>query len=322
MAARLHEVLSLPAEVLAARMQAMHARICAHTVHGWAQQFLATLEGRPPQPTTQPLAPAVRQHLRATYTAAARRVLLLHDEGTLAPGGAGPTRALPSAHLLGLLQALQRDPRNLVALLSDHDRRTLERAFGACGCWLVAEHGAWVWEPPAGPWRPTRPDLTEEWKAPVRPLLAQVVARTPGSFLEEYAYALVWQYRLADPDFGRWQAHELFSQLQGLLAGSGLRVQHGPKRVEIRWAELHTGTVTAQLLAQAAPVDWVLAVGADRTAEDMMAAVPADQWTVIVGAEASGARFSLPTPAEVLALVHELAEASQALPPHAPATGG
>jgi trehalose 6-phosphate synthase/phosphatase len=321
MAARLHEVLSLPNDVLTERMQAMHARVCTHTVHVWAQQFLDTLEGLPLQPTTQPLAPAVRQRLRATYTEAARRVLLLHYEGTLIPIEVGRDGANPPPDLLDLVQALQRDPRNLVAVLSGHDRRTLERAFGACGYWLVAEHGAWVWEPPAGPWRPTRPDLTEEWKTPVQPLLAQVVARTPGSVLEEQDYALVWQYHLADPDFGRWQAHDLFSQLQGLLAGSGLRVQHGPKRVEIRWAELHPGTVTAQLLAQAAPVDWVLAIGDDRTKEEMFAAVPPDQWTVKVGPEASMARFSLPTPAEALTLLHELAEVSQPLPPPALALG-
>jgi trehalose 6-phosphate synthase/phosphatase len=319
MAAQLHEVLSLPDDVLAARMQAMHARVCTHTVHVWAEQFLDTLEGLPPQPTTQLLAPAVRQRLRATYTEAARRVLLLHYEGTLTPVEAWRDGARPPPHLLDLLQTLQRDPRNLVAVLSGHDRRTMERACGACGCWLVAEHGAWVWEPPAGPWRPTRPDLTEAWKASVRPLLAQVVARTPGSTLEEHAYALVWQYRLADPDFGRWQAHELFSQLQGLLVGSGLRVQHGHKVVEIRWAEIHKGTMVAQLLTQAAPAEWILAIGDDRTDEDMFAAVPPDQWTVKVGPEASGARLSLPTPVEVLTLLHALGEASQALQPSAPA---
>jgi hypothetical protein len=53
----------------------------------------------------------------------------------------------------------------------------------------------------------------------------------------------------------------------------------------------------------------------------MFAAVPPDQWTVQVGPEASVARFSLPTPAEVLALLHKLAEASQTLPPPAPTQG-
>ena len=190
------------------------------------------------------------------------------------------------------------------------DRLTLERWLGASGGWLVAEHGAWVRESPAGPWRQTHPDLTDAWKATVRPLLEQVVARTPGSSLEEKEYSLVWHYRMADPDFGLWQAHELFSQLQGLLVGSGLRVQHGHKVVEVLWADLQKGTITAQLLAQAAPVEWIMAIGDDRTDEDMFAAVPPEQWTVKVGPEASVAQFSLPTPVEVLTLLHDLAEAS------------
>ena len=66
---------------------------------------------------------------------------------------------------------------------------------------------------------------------------------------------------MADPDFGLWQAHELFSQLQGLLVGSGLRVQQGHKVVEVLWAELQKGTITAQLLAQAAPAEWIMAIG-------------------------------------------------------------
>ena len=116
---------------------------------------------------------------------------------------------------------------------------------------------------------------------------------------------------MADPDFGLWQAHELFSQLQSLLVGSGLRVQHGHKVVEVLWADLQKGTITAQLLAQAAPAEWILAIGDDRTDEDMFAAVPPAQWTVTVGPEASVARFSLPTPVEVLTLLHDLAEASE-----------
>ena len=40
-------------------------------------------------------------------------------------------------------------------------------------------------------------------------------------------------------------------------------------------------------------------------------AVPPAQWTVTVGPEASVARFSLPTPVEVLTLLHDLAEAGE-----------
>jgi trehalose 6-phosphate synthase/phosphatase len=185
MAARLHDVLSLPEDVLAERMQVMHTRVCTHTVHVWSQQFLATLEGMQAQPTTRPLPPTERQRLLATYTQAARRVLLLDYDGTLTPLVAWRERAVPSPHLLVTLQALQRDSRNLVAVLSGRDRLTLERWLGACGCWLVAEHGAWVREPPTGPWRQTHPGFTDAWKATVRPLLEQVVARTPGSSLEE-----------------------------------------------------------------------------------------------------------------------------------------
>jgi len=110
MATRLHDVLSLPEDVLAERMQALHTRVCTHTVHVWSQQFLTTLEGIQAQPTTRPLPPAERQCLLATYAQAARRVLLLDYDGTLTPLVAWRERAVPAPHLLVTLQALQRDP--------------------------------------------------------------------------------------------------------------------------------------------------------------------------------------------------------------------
>jgi trehalose-6-phosphatase len=42
--------------------------------------------------------------------------------------------------------------------------------------------------------------------------------RTPGSFVEEKDYSLVWHYRLADPEFGAWLANELVSMLEAMLA--------------------------------------------------------------------------------------------------------
>jgi trehalose 6-phosphate synthase/phosphatase len=192
-------------------------------------------------------------------------------------------------------------------VISGRDRATLERWLGACGCLLVAEHGAWLRDAPTGPWRPLYPELKDDWKATIRPILEQVVTRTPGSSIEEKDYSLVWHYRLADPEFGLWQARELHSQLQSLLAGSSLRVQGGHKVVEIKWAEVHKGRAASQLLTDVAPVDFVLAIGDDQTDEDVFVAVPPDQWTVKVGTGCSGARSSLPNPAAVLTLLHHLA---------------
>jgi trehalose 6-phosphate synthase/phosphatase len=236
-------------------------------------------------------------------------VLFLDYDGTLTPLVEYRNRAIPSPELLRVLQTLQSDARNLVVVISGRDCATLERWLGVSGCLLVAEHGAWLRPPPGTAWQPAYPEVRDDWKGTVRPLLEQVVARTPGSLLEEKDYSLVWHYRLADPEFGLWQARELHSQLQSLLAGTALRVQSGHKVVEVKWADLHKGKTAAQILTDTAPADFVLAIGDDQTDEDLFAVIPPEQWTIKVGAGTSAARFMLPDPVAVLALLRDLGSA-------------
>jgi len=304
MAERIHEVLSLPEDILAERMFTLHKRVCIHTVDRWANKFLSTLKSVQFTPRTRPLTGADRQQLLGAAARAERRLLLLDYDGTLAPLEPLRHRATPSPSLLSLLQQLQRDPRNTVAVVSSRDRLTLERWLGACGCILVAEYGAWL--NTDGTWELTQ-ELSDDWKGTIRPILERVVEQTPGSILEEKDYSLVWHYRMTDPDFGLWQARELCSQLQGILAGTELQVQNDNKVVEVKWSKIHKGMAASQLIERAQPVDLILALGDDHTDEDMFAAIPADQWTVKVGMGISSARFSLPNSADVQQLLQELA---------------
>jgi trehalose 6-phosphate synthase/phosphatase len=305
MAARLHEVLSLPEELLLERMTALHERIRGHTVDVWCQTFLASLESVQHMRRTRMMTPRIRQRLLNAYANAKRRVLLLDYDGTLTPLVKLRHRAAPSPQLLAILRALQADQRNLVAVISGRDRETLERWLGDCGCTLVAEHGAWLREGPGGEWRTLLPELKDDWKSTIRPILENLVEQTPGSSLEEKDFSLVWHYRMADPEFGLWQARELHSQLQGMLAGTGLHVQGGNKVVEVKWAEVHKGLAASRILERAQPADFILAIGDDRTDEDLFAAVPQEQWTIKVGTGFSAARFSLSTPTDVLWLLSE-----------------
>ena len=100
---------------------------------------------------------------------------------------------------------------------------------------------------------------------------------------------------------------ELSSQLQGRLAGTGLQAQNGNKIIEVKWADVHKGKAASHLLERAPQSDFILAIGDDRTDEDVFATIPPEQWSIKVGAGFSAARFSLSTPAEVLQLLLDLA---------------
>ena len=88
------------------------------------------------------------------------------------------------------------------------------------------------------------------------------------------------------------------------LTGTPLEVLAGDKVVEVRLRGMHKGLVLRGMLR---PGDLALAVGDDRTDEDLFMALPEDALTVRVGRGASVARFHLPDVAAVRSLLRALA---------------
>jgi trehalose 6-phosphate synthase/phosphatase len=140
----------------------------------------------------------------------------------------------------------------------------------------------------------------------VRPVLEHFVDRTPGSFIEEKEYCLVWHHRMADPEFGEWLANELVAVLEQLLAETELRAVRGQKSVEVRLSWAGKGEVLAQVEGTDAP-EFRLAIGDDRTDEELFERLPGDAWTVHVGDGPSLARYRLPHVRAVRRFLEEIA---------------
>jgi trehalose 6-phosphate synthase/phosphatase len=300
--------LSLPADERRARMAALRRRVFRNNVFAWSERFLTSLRQagaergvRLEQPADLPRAEAV-----AAFRAAARRLVILDYDGTLVGYTATPRQATPPGELLSLLGRLSSVPGTTVCLLSGRARADLDRWFASVpGLALAAEHGALL-HPAGGEWRSMRPDADTSWKARVLPVLEHYADRTPGSFIEEKEHCLVWHYRLSDPEFGDWVANELVHNLEQMLAETESRATRGHKAVEVRPAWAHKGSVVGWLEA-GAPAEFRLAMGDDRTDEDLFEQLPPDAWTVRVGQGPSRARFRLPDPWTVRAFLDELA---------------
>ena len=114
---------------------------------------------------------------------------------------------------------------------------------------------------------------------------------------------------MADPEFGDWLANELAHDLDEMLAQTELQAVRGHKLVEVKHAWATKAQVVQQLEAAGEPPDFRLALGDDRTDEDVFEALPADAWTIHVGDGASQARFCLSDPGEVRRLLEALASA-------------
>jgi trehalose 6-phosphate synthase/phosphatase len=313
-AATINRALAMDDQERNLRMMALHHRVVRNDVFDWGARFLASLEdavsNRGRYIDTQPKKLQTGE-IRDAYVQAARRLLVLDYDGTLVPFAKRPQQAVPPQSVLDLLTALASDPKNRVALISGRSAQDLDRWFGRIPrlC-LVAEHGAEMKSPTASSWHSLHPQAPTDWKVTVMPILEHFVDRTPGSFVEEKKYALVWHYRMAEPEFGEWLANELVSMLEAMLAETELRAFRGEKIVEVKPVWANKGAAIEAVLRDYPGPDFILAAGDDRTDEDLFARAPSKAWTVHIGPGATRASFVV-TDLQVLRAVLELLATSR-----------
>jgi trehalose 6-phosphate synthase/phosphatase len=312
----IRRALELPSDERRERMRALHRRVVRNNVFSWAERFLANLSeaaaARAERPSEKPQALPEEEFL-AAFRAARRRLLLLDYDGTLVPYARRPREAAPTRELLELLEQLAADEANRVAVVSGRSRNDLEQWLGGVrGLWLAAEHGAVIRTPNGTEWETSRPSYEPDWKENVRQVLEHYVDRTPGSMVEEKEFALVWHYRMADPEFGTWLANELVSTLEQMLAETELRAFRGQKIVEVKPVWASKGEVLARLEEAAEAPDFLFAVGDDRTDEDLFERLPETAWAVHVGSNLTRARYCLASPSELRALLARLVNVADA----------
>ncbi len=309
-AAALERALTMAEDERRERQAALLHRITTNTAVAWAERSVEdlrrTVGGR--ALGSGPIPEPPLRDVRHAFASASHRICYLDYDGTLVPLAARPADAAPGPAIAEILGALARKRGTTIVIVSGRPAGDLSCWFGHLdGIWLAAEHGALLRAPGDPEWRSLRPGADGEWKARVRPVLDQFAARAPGSTVEEKEYALAWHFRLVEPEFGDWLANELAMTLDQLLAGTELAVLRGNKVVEVRFAWANKGEVAAHVRASAPPPEFELAIGDDRTDEDLFERLPDDAWTIHVGPGQTRARFRLATPAPAVALLASLA---------------
>jgi trehalose 6-phosphate synthase/phosphatase len=318
--------LALDEEERRSRMRALHQRVIRNDVFHWGKRFLDALEetvsARNREGDAQPKR-LITTEIREAYASARRRLLILDYDGTLVPYADIPQRAAPTPNLVRLLSTLAGNPHNVVALISGRRAQDLDRWFGAIeDLWLIAEHGAELKPPHSGEWETLRPQFSTDWKPTVMPILEHFVDRTPGSFLEEKKYALAWHYRMTEPEFGEWLANELVSTLEGMLAETELRALRGNKIVQIKPVWANKGEVFERLRTAQPEADFLLAVGDDRTDEDLFERIPRGNWTIHVGSGSTKAAFVVPDCRSIVGLLEVFCRCTETLSAEGGAEGG
>jgi len=309
----LERAMEMEEEAQVRRVRAIQERLKRYNVINWAEDFLAGLDQIKTVQNSyavRRLPAEARKELVRDYQAAEKRLLLFDYDGTLTSFVDQPEKARPDREVLSILEALAAEERNKLVIISNRDRATLENWFGRIRLDLSAEHGVWVktWEEE---WELVEP-VHGEWKARVRPVLEHYVDRTPGSFIEEKDFSLVWHHRTAEPELGLVRSLELKTTLLELTASLDLEVEEGNKIIIVKNAGVHKGRAVRRWLGQG---EWgfILCLGDDWTDEDMFSALPEEAYSLRVGLKVSRARFNLASPQEVRELLSELVEAGKGI---------
>jgi trehalose 6-phosphate synthase/phosphatase len=306
-----YRALTMPAEERRARLIPLRSRVETYDVHHWAKTFLEQLETITTRPVSKQIpagATAARQALDSRLNEAEDLLALLDYDGTLVPYSATPELARPDRALRELLAALAARPRTEVHVVSGRARETLEHWLGDLPVALHAEHGFWSRGLDGGDWVPAA-DLGAAWREPALAILREVTARTPGSLIETKSVALAWHYRMADQDSGARRANELRLHLSQLLSNQPVEILAGNKVIEIRPYGIHKGRIVPPLSPERQATTTILAMGDDRTDEDLFAALPPPAITIKVGPGATQARFRIDGVPAARALLHSLIEA-------------
>ena len=298
--------LEMPCEEQKERNRTMQKRLQRYTVDRWANDFidkLSNIEKPNYEPSIRRLTPHMKIKLLDDYANSSERLILLDYDGTLVPFTEKPESAKPNNQIMKMLNTLSHENKNEVIIVSGRDKKTLERWFGELNIGLIAEHGAWIKEK-GGSWETLEP-LENDWKKEIRPVLERYMDRTPGSFIEEKDFSLVWHYRTADSDLGLIRVLELKDALLDLTSNLNLEVLEGNKVIEVRNAGVNKGRsalrwVTKELW------DYILAIGDDTTDEDIFAVLPKTAYSIKIGLDPSQARFNLDSVFDTNKLLREL----------------
>lgn len=298
----------MPLQEQRARMTQMRQIVAKFNIGHWVKVFMDKLEEvkqlqRSMQ--TRYVNEGTEQSIVDRYIKTRNRIIFLDYDGTLVDFNSNIDDASPDGDLNELLKSLCEDSSNHVVLISGRKHENLEKWFVDYDIDLVAEHGAWF-KKQGTRWHKL-PGLSAQWKQEIAPILETYVDRTPGSFIEEKSYSLVWHYRKAQKGLGELRAGELMNNLKYIAMDKGLQLLPGDKVVEIKNIEINKGKAALTMI-DSENYDFIMALGDDYTDEDIFKSLPDSAITIKIGNNVSAAKFYLRTPAEARRLLKNLTE--------------
>lgn len=304
--------LEMPLDEQSHRLKLMQESLRRYTIFQWVKLFNQNLAKTKKEQSilhSTRLKRGKFEPITSAYAASQQKLVFLDYDGTLVPFDKDPEVTVPDKELRDLLQETAAVEQLDLVLISGRPRDFLEKYLGHLPVTLAAEHGIWL-RPKNEEWQPHAELPDERWKEEARSVIDFYVNRTPGSFLEEKQHALAWHYRSVETGLARLRCSELSSHLKHMLGDKGLEVLEGNAVVEIKPASINKGVIAHNLQRRLKP-DFTLAIGDDRTDEDIFEALPEQAFTIKVGDGQTRALYSLDDHEAVRSLLKALLQADR-----------
>ncbi|RUS25312.1 trehalose-phosphatase-domain-containing protein [Jimgerdemannia flammicorona] len=257
-------------------MQQLYRHVTGHTASFWAHSFVKQLISEVANASDSNPTPFLDvDNLLRKYHGSKKRLLFFDYDGTLTPIRKMPNAAVPPPDMLKYMQKLAEDPNNIVWVISGRDQAALDEWLGNVdNLGLSAEHGCFTKGPDSKKWINLTEELDMSWKNDVIEIFTYYTERTQGSFIEHKRSSLTWHYRMADPEYGAFQAKECQNHLENaVLSKLPVEILVGKKNLEVRPTSINKGEIVKRLLAANPGADFAFCAGDDKTDEDMFRAL-------------------------------------------------
>lgn len=310
----IEQALLMPEDEQARNLELMQQRLQTYTVMDWVNDFFAQLSDikqRQKNEDRKYLDAEKRAEIIEKFQESNQRLLLLDYDGTLVGFAKHPKEAAPDKRLFSLLQQLTSLPNTQIAIISGRDAKTLETWFSSLPVHLIAEHGASI-KRPDDSWE-IADAVDQSWKHLIRPTLEMFSKRCAGSFIEEKNHTLAWHYRKVEGELGFTRSRELLDNLFHLVRNVQLQVIDGNKVIEVRISGIDKGAA-AKRIVQEGSYDFVMAIGDDKTDEDMFRVLADKAITVKVGPGHSIAAYYIKSQQDVIRFLNELVSETRLTP--------
>jgi len=309
MAQAIHKGLTMNLHEQQVTLQSLAEKIFKNDVNEWLKNYMNDLKKTTSDKPSKTLISEktielVKRKLRSRKKPS---LFFLDYDGTLVGFKNDPKNAAPTKEVIELLTSLKETENNHVVLISGRDQPTMDEWFSSLGIHLVAEHGAWRFDPNKG-WE-TLGTPNSDWKPAIKKIIQKTIDLHPQTFIEEKTYSLAWHYRTLNPTKAATIKSELERKILNLkeYTINKLEIMDGDKVLEIKPNFIDKGKAARSYIDKLNP-EFILAIGDDYTDENTFKVLPAHAFSIKVGNKPTLARYYCNSQKEALNFLKQISE--------------